>query len=205
MRYKRAQDILFGQDMDLATRFAVKSESEKGSILLNKIFSVYQEGGKQVIPWFRADGERNIVRHPLNDRKTGATTRQYANRILQSGIVDGVRGEPWLVFDAAKNVYQALTFGTLLLGLIICLNISFEAMKGHESNNRRQMQVGGILHCRRRETQQPERQSVARPGAQRCTGLQRQDARVRLHVAWWDNLQTTNTTPNILQPNGNRQ
>ena len=51
-RYKRAQDILFGQDLDLATRFAVKSESEKGSILLNKIFEVYQEGGKQVILGF---------------------------------------------------------------------------------------------------------------------------------------------------------
>lgn len=117
-RYKRAQDILFGQDLDLATRFAVKSESEKGSILLNKIFEVYQEGGKQVIPWFRADGERNIQRHPLNDRKTGATTRQYVNRILQSGIVDGVRGEPWLVYDPSKNVYFALTYGTLLFGLI---------------------------------------------------------------------------------------
>ena len=117
-RYKRAQDILFGQDLDLATRFAVKSESEKGSILLNKIFEVYQEGGKQVIPWFRADGERNIHRHPLNDRKTGATTRQYVNCIFQSGIVDGVRGEPWLVYDPSKNVYFALTYGTLLFGLI---------------------------------------------------------------------------------------
>ena len=42
LRYMKAQEILFGQDLDLSTRFNVKSESEKGIILLEKVFSVYQ-------------------------------------------------------------------------------------------------------------------------------------------------------------------
>ena len=42
LRYMKAQEILFGQDLDLSTRFNIKNESEKGSILLEKVFSVYQ-------------------------------------------------------------------------------------------------------------------------------------------------------------------
>ena len=112
-RYKQAQEILFGNDLDMRTRFNLKTDDEKGSILLHKIFEVYQDGERRTIPWFRDDGVRNVVRHPLNMRHTGGTTKVYQQRIYTSGIVDGVRGEPWLVFDSTKNQYLALTYGTL--------------------------------------------------------------------------------------------
>ena len=42
VRYKAARDVLFGNQLDLASRFDMKDESEKGTILLNKIFDTYQ-------------------------------------------------------------------------------------------------------------------------------------------------------------------
>lgn len=42
-RYQKAQAILFGNGMDVGARFNV-SDDEKGQILLQKIFEVYQEG-----------------------------------------------------------------------------------------------------------------------------------------------------------------
>ena len=73
-----------------------------------------QEGPKKTVPWF-VDGNRSIRRHPLNVRKTGAVTNQYKARILESGIVAGVRGEAWLQNDPDGKGYLALTFGTLRL------------------------------------------------------------------------------------------
>ena len=42
VRYKAARDVLFGNRLDLASRFDMKDENEKGTILLNKIFDTYQ-------------------------------------------------------------------------------------------------------------------------------------------------------------------
>ena len=42
-RYQEAQEILFGADLDLATRFNMTDDKEKGTILLDRIFSIYQE------------------------------------------------------------------------------------------------------------------------------------------------------------------
>ena len=74
-----------------------------------------QEGDKKTVQWFKEDGTRAILRHPLNQRKTGSSLRNYVSRIFSSGIVEGVRGEAWFVYDPDKRHYQALTFGTLPL------------------------------------------------------------------------------------------
>lgn len=58
-------------------------------------------------------GARQIVRHPLNQRKVGSVARQYMQKICDCGIVEGVRGEAWLVRDEATNQFLALTYGTL--------------------------------------------------------------------------------------------
>ena len=42
LRYKNAQEILFGQNLDLKARFKISDDAEKGTILLNKIFEIYQ-------------------------------------------------------------------------------------------------------------------------------------------------------------------
>ena len=41
LRYEKAQAILFGDGLEVASRFDVAND-EKGQILLKKIFSVYQ-------------------------------------------------------------------------------------------------------------------------------------------------------------------
>lgn len=48
-RYKRAHEALYGSNLDIATRFDVK-EDERGILLLNKIWDVYQDawGGANV-------------------------------------------------------------------------------------------------------------------------------------------------------------
>ena len=74
-----------------------------------------QEGEKRNVKFFREDGSRAIIRHPLNQRKTGTYMRSCVSRIFSSGIVEGVRGEAWFVWDADKKQYLALTFGTLCL------------------------------------------------------------------------------------------
>ncbi|CAJ1360336.1 unnamed protein product, partial [Effrenium voratum] len=99
--YQKAQAILFGEGLDVSARFNVDND-EKGQILLEKIFSVYQEGPKRTIPWFK-DNERCIKRHPLNQRRTGAITRQYMTKILDAGLVEGVRGEAWFQHDPDKE------------------------------------------------------------------------------------------------------
>ena len=79
-----------------------------------------QVGPKRRVDWFRpTDGQRYVIRHPLNGRKTGALVRQYTQKILEAGIVEGVRGEAWLVYDQASDVFLALTFGTLRLSCTI--------------------------------------------------------------------------------------
>ena len=80
-----------------------------------------QDGDRRTVPWYREDGSRNIVRHPLNERRAGGAVKAYASRIYAAGIVDGVRGEPWLVFDSSKNQFLALTFGTLSLGSCVAV------------------------------------------------------------------------------------
>ena len=54
-RYRQAHEILFGEKLDLDTRFDVKEYQEKGTILLNKIFNVYQAGTGE---W--CDGGRSL-------------------------------------------------------------------------------------------------------------------------------------------------
>ena len=164
-RYHEAQEILFGKDLDLAARFNVKDESERGSILLDRVFEIYQasvrgvlwglacvraciacfvvlcgewqwcialcthniwkEGDKQTVPFFKSDGSRAIYRHPLNQRRVGNCLRAYVARIFNSGIVPGVRGEAWLVYEPDKKIYYALTFGTLQLASSFAASVFF--------------------------------------------------------------------------------
>lgn len=69
--------------------------------------------------WFLPDGSRNVVRHAVNNRTQTAVRNKYARGILKHGILEGCRGEAWLVEPASQGQpYQAVTFGTLWLGSI---------------------------------------------------------------------------------------
>eukprot|EP00438_Fugacium_kawagutii_P020454 Skav206759 [mRNA] locus=scaffold167:274561:284256:- [translate_table: standard] len=47
------------------------------------------------VDWFNSAGKRNIVRHPLNERKQRSVELQYKRSILVHGVMDGCRSQPW--------------------------------------------------------------------------------------------------------------
>ena len=72
------------------------------TILLH--FSCVEHGGSKVceartVAWFAGPGgaDRNIERRPINNRKQTSVKKQYARNILQHGIMEGCRSQPWLV------------------------------------------------------------------------------------------------------------
>ena len=89
---------------------------------VRSVHILVQDGPRRTVQWFKDSspgriGEPAIRRHPLNQRKTGSTLRTYVKRIHESGIIQSVRGEPWLTFDEATGTYFALSCGTLLPGI----------------------------------------------------------------------------------------
>ena len=77
----------------------------------------HEDWPRRTIKWYKEDGQTPAVqRHPLNQRKTGSAVRGYVKRIFESGIIQSVRGEPWMTFDELTGTYYALSCGTLLLG-----------------------------------------------------------------------------------------
>ena len=71
------------------------------------------------IDWFDDHGNRNVVRHECNQRNQKRTKAKYAGSIRRRGIVNGVRGEPWIVDKmpgvppGTPNPYKAVSYGTL--------------------------------------------------------------------------------------------
>ena len=65
------------------------------------------------VPWFLEDGSRAIVRHPANKRSQKSVKEKYKRGILTHGILEGCRGEAWLVAQGHGQPYLAVTFGTL--------------------------------------------------------------------------------------------
>ena len=74
-----------------------------------------QDGPKRTVQFFKSNGQPAIVRHPLNQRKTGSAMRSYVRRIQESGIIQSVRGEPWFTYEENTHTYHALSCGTLRL------------------------------------------------------------------------------------------
>ena len=76
-----------------------------------------KDGPRRTIKWFKEDGKTPAIqRDALNQRKTGSAMRGYVKRIFESGIIQSVRGEPWMTYDEHSGTYYALSCGTLLLG-----------------------------------------------------------------------------------------
>lgn len=68
----------------------------------------------QRVQFFDAKGNVNFKRHELNQRKHAVTRAKYCSSILASGIVEGVRGEPWVCAPSGPGApFMCITFGTL--------------------------------------------------------------------------------------------
>ena len=82
---------LYGHCDSAQARFGVR-----GNELLTMIRKVYPYQKGQVVPWFQ-DGRRNVFRHPLfNNRRHDSVTLDYIDIMIDSGLIPGVGGNPWL-------------------------------------------------------------------------------------------------------------
>lgn len=73
-----------------------------------------QDGPQGTQPWFTDEGQRAIVRHPLNQRGVSCVEARYTESILQRGIVYGVRGLPFAQWSKGQAFpLLALTWGGL--------------------------------------------------------------------------------------------
>ena len=115
---REASDTIYGQ-RSLAERFGRLS----GRPLQDAVFQTYQarsqscqsvelssrcrqfqvailqvdQNATTTVPWFLPDGNKGIIRHPLNARKQLSIRLRYTRGVLQHGILEGCRGEPWLL------------------------------------------------------------------------------------------------------------
>ena len=82
-----------------------------------KFFADCNEVGQNQVPY--AQRVRNIGRHPCNCRQQSGVKATYVASCKHKGIVEGVRGEPWLVtptpdvLGEKKGPFLALSFGSL--------------------------------------------------------------------------------------------
>eukprot|EP00974_Lingulodinium_polyedra_P018057 1749089-Lingulodinium_polyedra.AAC.1 len=52
-------------------------------------------------PWFQDSGDRTFRRHSVNMRYQAVVLEKYQQQILDNGVVQGVRGEPWIIDTTA--------------------------------------------------------------------------------------------------------
>ena len=52
----------------------------------------------------------------MNLRKVGNRVKTYAASIKEKGILQGVRGEPWVVYDPSSECYLCISYGSLTSG-----------------------------------------------------------------------------------------
>ena len=79
-----------------------------GARLLEQVFAAYKLEVADRIPYVKADGSPNVMRHRCNDRSYDETTEDLAVSIESRGCMIGVRGEAWAV---KGSTYQMLTLG----------------------------------------------------------------------------------------------
>ncbi len=74
-------------------------------------------GTSTTISWHNAEGVRLIKRHELNCRNQCQTKLSYVSSIKRHGIIQGARGEPWMVLPKSHKInqdaYEAISYGHL--------------------------------------------------------------------------------------------
>ncbi len=101
--------LLFGPNRSVTERFGGLT----GVKLQSAIFEAYVVSTAS-IPWFNSNGDKNFVRHAVNPRRQDATVDAYVSKILEGGVVEGVRGECWVVSPATEGQpFRCISWGTL--------------------------------------------------------------------------------------------
>ena len=83
----------------------------QGALRLKAILKAYSDMKKLHIPFFTADGKRNIIRAACNEKDNNGMVDHYCKRLLSEWLVDGGGDE------ANHKPYQAITFGNLSTAL----------------------------------------------------------------------------------------
>ena len=73
------------------------------------------------VEWFNSKGQRNFVRHELNDRRQNSVVRKYVASICAKGIVPQMRGECCGLMPLGEGPYRLLTWGSLPGAYVIYL------------------------------------------------------------------------------------
>ena len=78
--------------------------------------------------YYNEDGHETLARHPLNSRYQESVLAQYEKGILEHGVVEGVRGVPWLQQAKSGHVkLYMITNGTVTMAL-------YRAKRKHPDN-----------------------------------------------------------------------
>ncbi len=85
-----------------------------GLVMFNKICEAYQVGPDQTLAFFNADGQEQLIDHPLNTRIEETTIEEYAESVERHGNVSEVRGAPFVQLSADdKPPYMMITYRQL--------------------------------------------------------------------------------------------
>ena len=71
-----------------------------GNIRLSVIFKVYcvpDHEARHKLDFLDANGNASMIRASCNQRANVAVKENFKKEILQKGLINGVRGDPWIV------------------------------------------------------------------------------------------------------------
>ena len=106
-----ALDRLFAPKPSIFDRFG---HGLDGLVLFQKVMRAYRVSeAKVTMPFFNEKKEKALIRHPINGRTQATVLRKYVEQVKRHGVVQGVRGEPWIVEALPGEPKLLLTWGTL--------------------------------------------------------------------------------------------
>ena len=110
---KRTEEHFFSNEKKIDELFP----DTTGNIRLAAIFKVYavpDAEARHKLNFFDASGKPTMEKASCNQRANYAVKENYKKGILQKGLINGVRGDPWIIKSAVEGKpHQCLTFGTL--------------------------------------------------------------------------------------------
>ena len=103
-----ATDALWDPKLTNKERFGNLS----GKALQEAMFDAYRVEDQALLPYFDSEGRPLLRRHITNNRQQDQVKARYVAGVLKSGVIDGVRGNPWAV-KGVDGVFELISFATL--------------------------------------------------------------------------------------------